>query len=222
MHPVIGLGKPVIGTGKPNQMHPVIGAALRNMRVQSNRNWKFSCFCSAIGVIAVTFHFIVNVYLPTKNPYWLLHAAMFGIFVPVTLSSIFASVVLVISECNLFQRNIEAYQELNDTLYLQVVMVIDKVTAKAAKLKGSLKDAIKNAVTADPMIKVLQDQVQAREEYLTNMAKTLIKGPTGNTVNFLYACMLTGYFLILFWVYVVFLEVNAKKRAKEDSSAEMI
>jgi hypothetical protein len=215
-----GAGQPVIGTGKPNQMHPVIRAALRNMRAQSNRNWKFSCFCSAIGVIAVTFHYIVNVYLPTKNPYWLLHAAMFGIFVPVTLSSIFASVVLVISECNLFQRNIEAYQELNDTLYLQVAMVIDKVTAKAVKLSCSLKDAIKSAVATDPMILVLQDQVRAREEYLSNMAKTLIKGPTGNTVNFLYACMLTGYFLILFWVYVVFLEVNARKGA--DASKEKI
>merc|ERR1719335_588865 len=214
-----GAGQPVIGTGKPNQMHPVIGAALRNMRAQSNRNWMFSCLCSGIGFIACTSHYIVNLYLPTKNPYWLLHAAMFGIFVPVTLSSIFASVVLVITECNLFQRNIEAYQELNDTLYLQVVMVIDKVTAKAAKLSCSLKDAIKSAVATDPMIMVLQDQVRVREEYLSNMAKTLIKGPTGNTVNFLYACMLTGYFLILFWVYVVFLEVNAKKG---DSSAEMI
>merc|ERR1712193_86964 len=100
-----------------------------------------------------------------------------------------------------------------------VVMVIDKVTAKAAQLSCSLKDAIKSAVATDPMIMVLQDQVRAREEYLTNMAKTLIKGPTGNTVNFLYACMLTGYFLTLFWVYVVFLEVNAKKKAmKGDSS----
>merc|ERR1719160_1888999 len=211
-HPdVEGAGKPVIGTGTPNEMHPVIGAVLKNMKVQSNRNWNFSCFCSAIGAFAATIHFLVNVYLPTKNPYWLLHAAMFGIFVPLTLSSIFAAVVLVISECNLFQRNIEAYQDLNDTLHLQVVMVIDKVTAKAAKLSCSLKDAIKSAVTTDPMIMVLQDQVRVREEYLSNMAKTLIKGPTGSTVNFLYACMLTGYFLILFWVYVVFLEVNAKK-----------
>merc|ERR1719214_525035 len=109
-----GAGQPVIGTGKPNQMHPVIGAALRNMRAQSNRNWKFSCLCIAIGVIAVTFHYIVNVYLPTKNPYWLLHAAIFGIFVPITLSSIFATVVLVIKECSLIRHNIEAYRELTD------------------------------------------------------------------------------------------------------------
>merc|ERR1711904_424585 len=136
-----------------------------------------------------------------------------------TLSSIFAAVVLVISECNLFKQNVEAYRELTDTLYLQVDMVIDKVTAKAVLLSGSLQEAIKKAVTTDPMIMVLQDQVRAREEYLINVAKTLIKGPTGNTVNFLYACMLAGYFFILFWVYVVFLEVNAKKG---DSSKEMI
>merc|ERR1711904_695605 len=136
-----------------------------------------------------------------------------------TLSSIFAAVVLVISECNLFKQNIEAYRELTDTLYLQVDMVIDKVTAKAVHLSGSLKEAIKKAVTTDPMIMVLQDQVRAREEYLINVAKTVIKGPTGNTVNFLYACMLAGYFFILFWVYVVFLEVNAKKG---DSSKEKI
>jgi len=211
--------------------HPVTRGTLRNMRVQSNRNWKLCCACSVVGCLAVSYHYIVNVFAATKNPYWLLHLGMFIVFIPLSLSSIFAAVVLVCSECDLLKRNIEAYGELVDVMCLQVDLVADKVTSKAQGRKpqpgsqldnknDSLHADIAKAVTSDPIFAALQDQLRTYEEYLVKLGKCIIKGTTGDTVNFLYACMFTGYFLILFWVYVVFIEIRAK-RFQDDHSTEI-
>merc|ERR1712025_1380334 len=48
-----------------------------------------------------------------------------------------------------------------------------------------------------------------------------IKGPTGDTVNFLYALMFLGYFLILFWVYVTFIEIRMTILQGKDASGDI-
>jgi hypothetical protein len=205
--------------------HPVIRGTLRSMRVASDRNSKLCCAFCAAGCLAVSYHYIVNKFTVTHNPYWLLHLAMFVVFIPVSLSSIFAAVVLVCSECDLLKRNIDAYGELVDVMCLHVDLVADKVKSKmqGVSVKQSLQEgkssdrsdslhaAIVKAVSEDPIVAALQDQLQAYEQYMVRLAQCIIKGRTGKTVNFLYACMFTGYFLILFWVYVIFIEIRAKR-----------
>merc|ERR1719313_1443615 len=84
--------------------HPVIRRTLQTMRLESHRNWKLCCACCVAGCLAVSYHYIMNVFAVTNNPYWLLHLAMFVVFIPVSLTSIFAAVVLICSECDLLKR----------------------------------------------------------------------------------------------------------------------
>merc|ERR1739848_724194 len=135
--------------------------------VQGNRNCLFCILCGGIGCGAASFHYLVNLFMVTKNPYWLVHLVMFDVFVPLTLSSIFAAVVLVCSECDLLKRNIEAYKQLVDVMCLQVDLVGDKVRSEAKSLKlsqneegdnDSVHAAVTKAVMNDPIVSALQDQ----------------------------------------------------------------
>mmetsp|Transcript_117817 Transcript_117817/g.305853 ORF Transcript_117817/g.305853 Transcript_117817/m.305853 type:complete len:749 (+) Transcript_117817:90-2336(+) len=106
---------------------------------------------------------------------------LFGILLMIdywsTLPPLASFLDQILTVVELLQLNIRAYKELADVLCFQVHLLHQEALETAmATEKGKSRDDIHAMVAFHPLTLALYEQMQKREEYLTSLAKVVVKG----------------------------------------------
>jgi hypothetical protein len=186
-------------------MHPI----QKQLQSTSWINFWLAVGCILFGLASTGWFYLGIKFADTGDPLWIISMAFLWLIIAVSLTSIFATVVLVSSTCDLLSRNVEAYGELLQLLCMQVHAVANQQQQQQQQHGDTAGPPLSTvtAVGADPLVRQLRSSLTEFEEFLIQVTGAVKEG-FAVTLSTLYAFMLVGYFLILFYLYVSFLEVQ--------------
>jgi len=183
------------------------------MHRRSSFNWIFFLACFIVGVLLSGYHYMINKQVDNSHFLWFVQAGMLWVIMPFCLCPIFANVLLICTTTDLMERNIVAYGQLIDLMAWQVGAIYDRETQKMntsatdTEVLGGVEKLIHHRTVHHPLVSSLCDQVDEYETFLLNVSK-VFKQHFEPQINFLYAVLGTGYFFMLFEIYVIYVKVR--------------
>jgi len=153
-------------------------------------------------------------------------AVMFWVFGPIGLISIVAGInFIILSTIELVRHTIDIYVSVHKAFQSKVLVVAQQETTKLRDMDKSNEAIINESkivsskVLANEEVMILQSQMKLTLKFLVDVMNTLERGWMPS-INFCYTVLLAGYFLIIFYVYVLFSTLS--KSNKEGLAFEAV